>query len=197
MSIHPGGPERAEVLIRVLAEAGEVQAHVTSSLGGEALTPDAVAGVDGIVIGGGIVEDVRAGLEPLFDEVRRQVGEGVPYLGVSAGAMVAARRALGGGTRVGGTPVCPEDPDEPGPELAVEAGIGLVDESIDVHVAQRGALSKLVAAVESGLIDGALGIDERTLLIVGDDGERVAGSGAVWNVKRADGGALISMLRAG
>lgn len=65
----------------------------------------------------------------------------MPYLGVSAGAMVAARRALGCGTRVGGLPVCPEDPDEPGRELEVGEGIGLIDVSIDVHVAQRGSLS--------------------------------------------------------
>lgn len=197
VSIHPDGPERAEVLRRVLAAAGEVEAHVTSSLGGEELSLTTIAEVDGIVVGGGIVEAVRAGLVPLFDELRRQVAGGVPYLGVSAGAMVAAESALGGGSRIDGVLVSPEDPSEPGDELEVEAGIGLVDASIDVHVAQRGTLSRLVAAVESGLIDGALGIDERTLLIVGDGGLRVEGSGRVWRVQAGSGGAVISTIGAG
>ncbi|MBO3661929.1 Type 1 glutamine amidotransferase-like domain-containing protein [Microbacterium stercoris] len=196
VSIHPGGPERAEVLVRVLSAAGPIEAQVTSSLGGEALPLAAVTNVDGIVIGGGIVEDVRAGLAPLFDELRGKVGEGVPYLGVSAGAMVAARHALGGGTRIGGRPVCPEDPDDPGPELEVQDGIGLIEPSIDVHVAQRGTLSRLAAAVESGLIGGALGIDERTLLVIDDGRQSVSGSGSVWQVQQGDGGALISTTRA-
>ncbi|WP_350349230.1 Type 1 glutamine amidotransferase-like domain-containing protein [Agromyces sp. G08B096] len=194
LSIHPGGPERAEVLHRVLAAAGEVEVHVTSSPGGEELPPTAIADVDGILVGGGIVEEVRSGLEPLFGELRRQVASGVPYLGVSAGAMVAAEGALGGGTRIDGVVVCPEDPDEPGPELEVEPGIGLVDVSVDVHVAQRGTLSRLVAAVEAGLVDGALGIDERTVLIVGDGSLRVEGSGSVWRVLRGGGGVLVSTI---
>ena len=195
VSIHPGGPERAEVLLRVLAAAGPVEAHVTSSLGGEALPPAALTEVEGILIGGGIVEDVRAGLEPLFGELRRMVGDGVPYLGVSAGAMIAAHRSLGGGTRVDGMAVCPEDPDDPGAELEGQHGIGLVEASIDVHVAQRGTLSRLTAAVESGLIAGALGIDERTLLVIDDGRQEVIGSGRVWHVRPGDGGALISTTR--
>ncbi|MCM3656611.1 Type 1 glutamine amidotransferase-like domain-containing protein [Agromyces mediolanus] len=196
LSIHPGGPERAEALRRVLAAAGEVEAHLTSSPGGEELPPTAISDVDGILVGGGIVEQVRAALEPLFGELRRQVAGGVPYLGVSAGAMIAAEGALGGGSRIDGVLVAPEDPDEGGAEFEADAGIGLVDVAIDVHVAQRGTLSRLVAAVESGLIDGALGIDERTVLIVGDGGLRVEGVGSVWRVLPGDGGVLVSTIGA-
>jgi len=196
VSIHPGGPDRAEVLRGVLAAAGAVEAHVMSSPGGEPLALTAIADVDGILVGGGIVEQVRAGLEPLFGELRRQVAGGVPYLGVSAGAMIAAEGALGGGSRIDGVLVAPEDPAEPGPEFEVEAGIGLVDVAIDAHVAQRGTLSRLVAAVESGLIDGALGIDERTVLIVGEGGLRVEGEGSVWRVLPGDGGVLVSTIGA-
>ncbi|MDQ0613587.1 cyanophycinase [Microbacterium sp. W4I4] len=194
VSIHPGGPERGEVLRRVLAAAGDVEAHVTTSPGGEKLPLTAIAGVDGILVGGGIVEEVRSGLEPLFDELRHQVSGGVPYLGVSAGAMVAAKVSLGGGSRIDGVIVCPEEPDDPGLELEVEAGIGLIDVSIDPHLAQRGTLSRIVAAVESGLIPGALGIDERTVLIVGDGGFRVEGSGNVWRVLPGDGGVTVSTI---
>lgn len=180
----------------MLAAANAVDVHVTSSYGGEELSPGAIAEVDGIVVGGGVVEAVREGLEPLFGELRRQVAVGVPYLGVSAGAMVAAERALGGGSRIDNLPVCPEDPSEPGTELEAEAGIGLVGGSVDVHVAQRGTLSRLVAAVESELIDGAFGIDERTVLIVDDGNLRVEGSGSVWQVLSESGGVVVSTIRA-
>ena len=92
--------------------------------------------------------------------------------------------------------VAPEDAEEPGVELEIEAGIGLVDVAIEVHVAERGMLSRMVAAVESGLVAGGLGIDERTALIVGDGGLRVEGSGSVWRVLPAEQGVLVSTIGA-
>nr|WP_246298332.1 Type 1 glutamine amidotransferase-like domain-containing protein [Leifsonia soli] len=169
---------------------------MTAGRAGEPIELGAIADVDGIAVGGGIVEEVRAGLEPVFGELRRQVSGGVPYLGVSAGAMVAAEGSLGGGSRIGGVVVSPEDPDEAGEELQIETGIGLVDVAIDVHVAQRGMLSRLVAAVESGLIAGGLGIDERTALIVGDGALRVEGAGSVWRALPIEGGVLVSTIGA-
>lgn len=55
-------------------------------------------------------------------------------------------------------------------------------------------LSRLVAAVESGLVAGGLGIDERTALIVGDGGLRVEGKGNVWRVLPIEGGVLVSTV---
>jgi uracil-DNA glycosylase len=51
----------------------------------------------------------------------------------------------------------------------VVEGIALVDIAVDVHAAQWGTLSRLVAATEAGLVDGGVAIDERTALIVGQD----------------------------
>ncbi|GAA1841257.1 Type 1 glutamine amidotransferase-like domain-containing protein [Agromyces salentinus] len=192
LSVHPGGAGSAETLVGVLSAAGPFVPLVTAGEGGARIEPTAIADVDGIVVGGGIVEEVRAGVEPVFGELRRQVAAGVPYLGVSAGAMIAAEGSLGGGTRIDGVVVAPEA--EEGDEFAVEGGIGLVDVAVDAHVAQRGNLSRLVAAVESGLIESALGIDEGTALIVGEGGLRVLGSGSVWRVLPADGGVLVSTI---
>ncbi|MDQ4215817.1 Type 1 glutamine amidotransferase-like domain-containing protein [Microbacterium sp. ASV81] len=197
ISLHPEAEEKAAALGELLTEAGTGQAlelHLTAGRPGEPIGLDAIADVDGIAVGGGNVETVRAGLEPVFDEVRRLVADGVPYLGVSAGAMIAAEGSLGSGARIGGVAVSPEDPAEPGDELEIEVGIGLVDVAIEVHVAQRGVLSRLVAAVESGLIAGALGIDERTALIVDDGALRVEGTGSVWRVLPAEGGVLVSTI---
>ncbi|MEN0083882.1 MAG: Type 1 glutamine amidotransferase-like domain-containing protein [Leifsonia sp.] len=196
ISLHPEAEEKAAALRELLVQAatGPIDVHLSTGRPGEPIGADAIADVDGIAVGGGIVEEVRAGLEPLFGELRRLVAAGVPYLGVSAGAMIAAEGSLGGGSRIGGVVVSPEEPGEPGDELEVAAGIGLVDVAIEAHVAQRGTLSRLVAAVEAGLITGALGIDERTALIVGEGRLRVEGAGSVWRVLRADGGVLVSTI---
>lgn len=200
ISLHPEAEEKAAALADLLAAAAggdEIDAHLTAGRPGEPIGLAAIADVDGIAVGGGLVEDVRAGLEPVFGELRRLVADGVPYLGASAGAMIAAEGSLGSGTRIGGvvvSPEDPEDPDEPAFELEIEAGIGLVDVAIEVHVAQRGTLSRLVAAVESGLVAGGLGIDERTALIVGEGGLRVEGSGSVWRVLPTEGGVLVSTI---
>jgi hypothetical protein len=197
ISLHPEAEEKAAALGELLAEAGTgpaIEVHLTAGRPGEPIGLDAIADVDGIAVGGGVVEDVRAGLEPVFGELWRLVAGGVPYLGVSAGAMIAAKGSLGGGSRIGGVVVSPEDPGEAGDELEIEAGIGLVDMAIEVHVAQRGMLSRLVAAVESGLIAGGLGVDERTVLIVGDEGLRVEGKGSAWRVLPAEGGVLVSRI---
>lgn len=197
ISLHPEAEEKAAELGELLAEAvtgPAIEMHLTAGRPGEPIGLDAIADVDGIAVGGGVVEDVRAGLESVFGELRRLVADGVPYLGVSAGAMIAAEGSFGGGSRIGGVVVSPEDPDYPGEELEIEAGIGLVDVAIEVHVAQRGMLSRLVAAVESGLVAGGLGLDERTALIVGDGGLRVEGEGSVWRVLPTEGGVLVSTI---
>ncbi|MFP3466664.1 Type 1 glutamine amidotransferase-like domain-containing protein [Leifsonia sp. SIMBA_070] len=199
ISLHPEAEEKAAALGELLTEAGTgpaIELSLTAGRPGEPIGLGAIADVDGIAVGGGIVEEVRAGLEPLFGELRRMVAAGVPYLGVSAGAMIAAEGSLGGGSRIGGVVVSPEDPDEEGEELEIDPGVGLVDVAVEVHVAQRGMLSRLVAAVESGLVTGALGIDERTALIVGEGALRVAGRGSVWRVLQTEGGVLVSTIGA-
>jgi cyanophycinase len=197
ISLPPEAEEKAAALGELLAQAADgtaIDLHLTAGRAGEPIGQDAIDEVDGIAIGGGNVETVRAGLEPVFDEIRRLVADGVPFLGVSAGAMIAGERSLGSGTRIGGVVVSPEDAGEPGEELELEAGIGLVDVTIEVHVAQRGVLSRVIAAAEAGLVSGALGIDERTALIVGEGGLRVEGSGNVWRVLPTDNGVTVSTI---
>jgi len=176
ISLHPEAEEKAAALGELLTEAGTghtLELHLTAGRPGGPIELDAIADVDGIAVGGGNVENVRAGLEPVFGELRRLVAGGVPYLGVSAGAMIAAEGSLGSGSRIGGVVVSPEDPGEAGDELEIEAGIGLVDVAIEVHVAERGMLSRLVAAVESGLVAGGLGVPRPPAEIQGGGGEDV------------------------
>jgi len=178
--------------------AGSLQLETRVSAVGEQepLPAAPFAEVDGIVVGGGRTAAYREALEPHFGELRRQVADGVPYLGCSAGAMVAAERAILGGWRVGGIAVTPESASDDLDELELAPGIGLVDVAIDVHAAQWGTVSRLIAAVEAGVVEGGLAIDERTALIVGDGGLEVAGDGSVWRVLPGESGVVVSTMGA-
>jgi cyanophycinase len=154
-----------------------------------------LADSDGILIGGGLTPAYLESLGPLFEEIRERVREGVPYLGFSAGAMIAPERAILGGWRIGGVAVSPEEAGEELDEVTIVNGIGLVDVSVEVHTAQWGTLSRLVAATSAGLTDGGIAIDEATALIVGESGLRVAGEGNVWRVAAgAERGVLVDVL---
>lgn len=190
------GAAHAAALVEAALPARAFEPHVTAVELDGVVPATAFADVDGILIGGGLTPVYRDLLEPHFGELRRQVAAGVPYLGFSAGAAIAAERALVGGWRIGGVAVSPEEASEDLDELTVAPGIGLVDVSIEVHVAQWGTLSRLVAAVEAGLVLGGLGIDEQTALIVGAGGLRVAGHGSVWRVLPAESGVTVGTIGA-
>ena len=190
------GADHAERLVAAAAPAGAFDPVITAVEHDGAVPGSAFVDVDGILVGGGLTPVYRDLLEPHFGELRRQVATGVPYAGFSAGAAIAAEGALLGGWRIGGVAVAPEEAAEDLDELTVAPGVGLVDVAIDVHAAQWGTLSRLVAAVEAGLVAGGLAIDEHTVLIVGEGGLQVAGRGSVWRVLPTEQGVLVSTIGA-
>lgn len=169
---------------------------VTIVQAGESFAPRVLTDIDALVVGGGITPAYHAAIDPLVEEIRLLVADGLPYLGFSAGAMIAADRAIVGGWRINGIPVCPESTSEDLDEVTVVEGLGLVDLAVDVHAAQWGTLSRLVAATEAGLVDGGVAIDEHTALVVGDDGFAVLGSGSVWQVLDEPAGVIVGTLGA-
>ena len=190
------GHDHAAKLVSALAASGEFEPVITALAHGGELELPAVADVDGIVVGGGLTPAYLRAVSPIAGEIRRQVAGGAPYLGFSAGAMIAAERAMIGGWRIGGVEVSPEAGSEDLDEVTIEQGIGLVDVTVDVHAAQWGNLSRLIAATEAGLVDGGLAIDENTVLSVGEGALSVAGAGSVWRVSQADGGVLVGTFGA-
>ena len=188
------GVAHAEELAASLGASVQIRSTVLAPGDVAALT--AISAVDGILIGGGVTPDYLAALLPIAGEIRRQVSAGVPYLGFSAGAMIAAERALIGGWRIGGVEVTPEHVSEGIDEITLAQGIGLLDVTVDVHAAQSGSLSRLIAATEAGLIDGGLALDENTVLVVGEGALTVLGAGSIWKVSQADGGVLVSTIGA-
>jgi cyanophycinase len=193
VTVGPGGAH-AEELAASLGDS--VQTRRTMLAPGDVAALTAISAVDGILIGGGVAPDYLAALLPVAGEIRRQVSSGVPYLGFSAGAMIAAERSLIGGWRIGGVEVTPADVSEGLDEITLTTGLGLLDVTVDVHAAQSGSLSRLIAATEAGLIDGGLAIDENTVLMVGEGALGVLGAGSVWRVSQADGGVLVSTIGA-
>ncbi|MGN6272233.1 MAG: Type 1 glutamine amidotransferase-like domain-containing protein [Protaetiibacter sp.] len=163
---------------------------------GETFAARVLTDIDALVVGGGVTPAYLAAIDPLVEEIRLLVADGLPYLGFSAGAMIAADRAVVGGWRINGIPVCPEATSQGLDEVTIAEGLGLVDLAVDVHAAQWGVLSRLVAATEAGLVDGGVAIDEQTALVVGDSGFAVAGSGSVWQVLDAPAGVIVGTLGA-
>ena len=182
----------SELLVRTL----DCEPIVTSIVEGDLLTSNALSGIDALLIGGGLTPAYLDAVVPIIDEIRLLVADGLPYLGFSAGAMIASDSAIIGGWMIGDISVCPPDAAEDLEDVTIVEGLGLIDLAVDVHAAQWGTLSRLVAATEAGLVEGGVAIDEFTALIVGDDSLRVVGEGSVWMVSQHDDGVLVSTLGA-
>jgi cyanophycinase len=181
----------------VLGLAGPCEPVSVLAVEGAEVPQSAFAEVDAILVAGGLTPAYLESLRPRFGEIRRQVADGTPYLGFSAGAAIAAERALVGGWKIGDVEVCAEAAGEELEEVTIEEGIGLLDVTVDVHAAQWGTLTRLIAATEAGLVDGGLAVDEGTVLIAGDGPLRVAGRGSVWTVIAAESGVTVSSAAAG
>ena len=187
---------RAEAYREQLLRVADCEPVITSIVEGDLLTSTALSGIDALLIGGGLTPAYLDAVVPIVDEIRLLVGDGLPYLGFSAGAMIASDAAIIGGWKIGDIEVCSENAGEDLSDVTIVEGLGLVDLAIDVHAAQWGTLSRLVASTEAGLVDGGVAIDEFTALIVGDDSLRVVGVGSVWMVSQHDDGVLVSTLGA-
>ena len=93
---------------------------------------DDLDGAAGVFVGGGSTPGYQEALEGW------RAPADLPFAGFSAGAAVAAARAIVGGWRLGGRDVCAEEAGEDLDELAVRDGLGLVPFAVDVHATQWG-----------------------------------------------------------
>ncbi|NYI45365.1 cyanophycinase [Nocardioides aromaticivorans] len=168
----------------LLADAASVRDVVLSP--GRPLQAADLDGVAGVFVAGG--------LTPLYAELvvpQRELLAGLPYAGFSAGAAIAAERAIVGGWRLGGRPVCGEDAGEDLDEVTVVPGLGRVPFAVDVHAAQWGTLPRAVAAVAAGLVPEARAVDEHTAVVVSDGAVAVHGAGQALAVTPSGDGVLV------
>lgn len=167
---------------------------------GRTADPAGFSSVDGVVVGGGLTPAYWKGLRPAATAISRLAAGGAPYLGFSAGAMVAPGHALIGGYRISGVEVCGEECSEGLDAVDIREGLGLVPFAVDVHAAQAGTLSRAVGAVAVGLVEWAVAIDENTAVVlesVGATDYKVIGSGSCWDIRRSGGNASVSVRTAG
>ena len=134
-----------------LAGAGEVRAVPL----GEPVDLDGAAGLY-----------VAGGLTPAYREALHGLEVGIPYCGFSAGAAIAAERALVGGWKIGERQVCDEDFSEDLEQVEPLPGLGLVPFAVDVHATQWGTVSRALQAVE--LFGEVVAIDEHSCVEVRD-----------------------------
>jgi cyanophycinase len=164
-------------------------------LGGQ-LDPAALGDADALLVCGGLTPAYAAALAPVAGRLRAWLAAGErPFAGFSAGAAVAAGRAVVGGWRSGGVPVCPEDAAEDLEEVSVVDGLDLVPWTVDVHCAQWGTLPRLLTAVAGG--GRGLALDEDTAVHIDGGGARVVGHGTAWLVDGGSTTTTVSALRSG
>lgn len=136
---------------------------------------------DALVVGGGPTPAYHSALRPVFAEIRGMVDSGCPYLGFSAGAMIAGDQAVLGGYRTGEADVCPADWSEGLDEITLDAGIGIVPGAIEVHAAQAGTLGRPIQIVLRQQARVAVALDEDTALYwSADRTTEVLGAGHAW-----------------
>jgi cyanophycinase len=164
---------------------------------GAQLSPSSLDGADALLVCGGLTPAYRTALSPVRAAVRSWLAEGRPYAGFSAGAAVAAERAVVGGYRLGGRSVCPADAAEDLDDVTVTDGLGLVPFAVEVHAAQWGTLGRACAAVATGLVPSAVAIDEDTAVIIDAGSATVAGRGAAHVVTRSDNAVSVRSVAAG
>ena len=114
----------------------------------------------------------------------------IPYGGFSAGAAVAAERAIIGGWRRKVENKIIEIADENAGEdldfLDVRKGLGLVPFAVEVHATQWGTLSRLVHTIDARLADEGWAIDENTMLEITGNDIRIFGAGNAYRVRQDD-----------
>jgi cyanophycinase len=181
----------ADDLRDALSAAGSFTQQLTTIAEGETVPSSAFDDVDAILIGGGLTPAYLAAVAPHAARIRSLVESGVPYLGFSAGAMIAPDHALIGGWRIGGVEVSQADGSEDLDEVTIEPGLGLCDVTVDVHAVQWGNLSRMIATVDAGMVENGIAIDENTALVLETGALKAAGAGTVWLVSRDDAGVTV------
>jgi cyanophycinase len=188
-------PSTADIA-EVLGGARQAEVLVTEIGPGAVFSTTVLSDVDALVIGGGVTPHYLDAVAPLVDQIRLLVSDGLPYLGYSAGAMIASDRALIGGWRIGGVEICPEDASEGLDEVELREGLGLVDLTIDVHAVQAGTLARLIASAEAEFVTAGIAIDEDTTLVVGEGALEVRGTGSVWRVVAGEDSVAVATMGA-
>jgi cyanophycinase len=153
------------------------------------LRRDDLDGANGVLVGGGLTPAYHDAIVPEAGTWLSWLRErGIPYVGFSAGAMIASERGIIGGWKLrrgdGELVICSEDVSEDEELLDVRPGLGLVPFAVDVHASQYGTPTRLLHAVASGAVAEGWAVDEDTMLACEDGRITVHGLGSAYRVRR-------------
>src|SRR5690606_4095453 len=90
-SVDEGYPE---LYARLLEAVAPCEPIVTVAGPDSVFSASVLTDIDGLLIGGGVTPWYLDAVDPLVEEIRLLVIDGLPYLGYSAGAMIAPDRAI-------------------------------------------------------------------------------------------------------
>ena len=121
--------------------------------------------------------------------LRGRCREGLPYAGLSAGALIAPARCIVWGDRVTSLAnrCCLRGADDGcDAELQLAEGLGLLrDCLIEPHFSERGGFPRLVTAMDRAPVRHGLGLDDPTCVEVRDGAEiEVHGRGRAYRLRR-------------
>jgi cyanophycinase len=180
------------------------QCHVLFASAAEPLDAERLAAVQptGVFIAGGrtgLYHDALCRDLRWADYVRQHA---LPYAGYSAGAVIAAPRAVMGGWLLAlqhcnaevGAQSCSEGIDF----TELRDGLGLAPFAIEAHATQWGTLTRLVQLVAEGALEAGWAIDENCMVEIDGDVLRVCGANCAYRVRRAAGRSVqTDVFRAG
>jgi len=187
---------------RLLAAAGPCRTVPVPVPSGGRLDLAALDGATGLFVAGGLTPDYAAALAPVRAELRGWLdATGAPFAGYSAGAAIAAARAVVGGWRSRGIQICDQEAGEDLDEVTVTTGLGLVPALVDIHCAQWGTLPRLLAAARDEAVAGrpaeAWAIDEDTGLRLTGGTVTAHGRGSVYRLTPAAATIAVERFTAG
>ncbi len=145
-------------------------------------------GATGILVGGGLTPAYHDAIAPTSGEWLPWLHDNaIPYVGYSAGAMIAPDLGIIGGWKLRrgdhDLVICSEDVSEDEEYLDIRPGLSLVPFAIDVRASQYGTPTRLMHAVLAGLVTEGWAVDEDTMLEVTDDVVKVHGLGSAYHVR--------------
>ncbi len=136
---------------------------------------------DAFVVCGGPTPVYLEALINSAETIQKQVEEGAPYIGFSAGAMIAAKKAIIGGHLAGDYSVCPVEWSEELEQTEVVPGLDIVPWTIETHASQAGLLGRAIEVVSQDLAPEVVAIDDDTALVLEDHKPPTTiGSGRTW-----------------
>ena len=158
---------------------------------------ETIAASSGILMAGGHVPSYHRSYvaSPARDLIRNRVASGVPFAGVSAGALLTTEVLIHTGDRAsakeGGHRLLAVEFDQTGGPLGFGDGLGLVEDTlVEPHFTGFGGFPRLLAGMEESGTPVGIGIDDEAGVAIAGGELSVLGAGLVYLLRRQQPGSV-------